>query len=146
MSGPPGAHYVSGAYTHLLDYKYGFRLLQQYHLILDTALEAELLQKRTLTLPNKMLCFTLILSTITALATLVNGSGYTAPEWSLTNQNQSALFGYQLVGSRLYNTSEVCKNVSVASHGVWNGHVNPTYVQREFLRKLQGLMALWLIK
>ncbi|GAB7324380.1 hypothetical protein MBLNU13_g08323t2 [Cladosporium sp. NU13] len=144
MSGPPGAHYVSGAYTHLLDYKYGFRLLQQYHLILDTALEAELLQKRTLTLPNKMLCFTLILSTITALATLVNGSGYTAPEWSLTNQNQSALFGYQLVGSRLYNTSEVCKNVSVASHGVWNGHVNPTYVQRAFCDQVGWDLGSWL--
>lgn len=77
-----------------------------------------------------MQCFTLILSTITALTTLVHGSGYTAPEWSMVSQNQSALFGYQLVGSRLFNTSDVCKNVSIASHGVWNGHVDTTYVQR----------------
>ena len=80
-----------------------------------------------------MRCFTLILSIIAALTTLVSGSGYTAPEWSLTNQNQSALFGYQLVGSRFFNTSQVCNNVSIASHGVWNGHVNPTYVERGLL-------------
>ena len=77
-----------------------------------------------------MQCFALILSTITALTTLVYGSGYTEPAWTLANQNQSALFGYQLVGSRLFNTSDVCKNVSIASHGLWNGQVDTTYVQR----------------
>lgn len=80
--------------------------------------------------------FTLILSTITALTALVYGSGYTEPAWSLVNQNQSALFGYQLVGSRLYNTSEVCKNISIASHGIWNGQVDTTYVQRGLPRIL----------
>jgi hypothetical protein len=84
-----------------------------------------------------MKCFTLILSIITALATVVSGSGYTAPEWSMVNQNQSALFGYQLVGSRLFNTSQVCNNLSIASHGVWNGHVDTTYVQRELLHTIE---------
>jgi hypothetical protein len=78
-----------------------------------------------------MKCFAFILSTITSLAAVVSGSGYTAPEWSMVNQNQSALFGYQLVGSRLFNTSDVCNNLSIVSHGVWNGHVDTTYVQRK---------------
>lgn len=77
-----------------------------------------------------MQCSTLVLSIIAALGTLVSGSGYTAPEWSLVNQNQSSLIGYQLVGSTFFNTSQVCKNVSIASHGVWNGHVDTTYVER----------------
>ena len=102
-------------------------------MVLQTPSKTELRPKsQPITLFNKMQCLTIILSTITALATLVASSGYTAPEWTLVNQNQSALFGYQLVGSRLFNTSDVCRNVSIASHGVWNGHVNPTYVQREF--------------
>ena len=102
-------------------------------MVLQTPSKTELRPKsQPITLFNKMQCLTIILSTITALATLVASSGYTAPEWTLVNQNQSALFGYQLAGSRLFNTSDVCRNVSIASHGVWNGHVNPTYVQREF--------------
>jgi hypothetical protein len=80
-----------------------------------------------------MKCFALILSTIAPLVAVVSSSGYTAPEWSMVNQNQSALFGYQLVGSRLFNTSQLCNNISIASHGVWNGHVDTTYVQRELL-------------
>ena len=77
-----------------------------------------------------------IFATITALSTLVSASGYTDPAWSMTTHNASALFGYQLVGSRLFNTSDVCKNVSIASHGVWNGHVDTTYVQRGLPRIL----------
>jgi hypothetical protein len=81
-----------------------------------------------------MRCFASILSIITALATMVFGSGYTAPAWSLVSQNQSSLFGYQLIGSRFFNTSEVCNNVSIASHGVWNGQVDTTYIRRALPR------------
>ena len=78
-----------------------------------------------------MRCFALLLSIIAALSTLVAGSGYTAPAWLLVNQNQSSLFGYQLVGSRFFNSSDVCSNVSIASHGVWNGFVDKYNVQRK---------------
>jgi len=77
-----------------------------------------------------MRCFASILSIIAALTSYVAGSGYTQPAWLLVNRNQSSLFGYQLVGSRLFNTSDVCNNTNIASHGKWNGHVDPTSFNR----------------
>jgi hypothetical protein len=71
-----------------------------------------------------------ILATFTTLTTLVSASGFTDPAWSMVTRNQSALFGYQLLGSQFFNTSAVCNNISIASHGLWNGQIDDTYVER----------------
>jgi hypothetical protein len=71
-----------------------------------------------------------ILATFTTLTTLVSASGFTDPVWSMVTRNQSALFGYQLLGSQFFNTSAVCNNISIASHGLWNGQIDDTYVER----------------
>jgi hypothetical protein len=72
-----------------------------------------------------------IFATITALSTLVSASGYTDPAWSMTTHNASALFGYQLLGSNMFNTSAVCNNISIASHGLWNAAIDDTYIERK---------------
>jgi hypothetical protein len=71
-----------------------------------------------------------VLATFTTLATLVSASGYTDPAWSMTTHNASALFGYQLLGSNMFNTSDVCNNISIASHGLWNAAIDDTYIER----------------
>jgi len=62
----------------------------------------------------------LIFGIIAALSALAHGSGYTAPAYTLKANNQSLLLGYQLYGSHIYNASAVCKDVDVASHGIWD--------------------------
>lgn len=62
----------------------------------------------------------LVFGTIATLFTFAHGSGYTAPAYTLASNNQSLLFGYQLYGSHIYNASAVCKDVNVASHGIWD--------------------------
>jgi hypothetical protein len=62
----------------------------------------------------------LLFGIVATLSTFAHGSGYTEPAFTLMNNNQSSLFGYQLYGSHVYNTSEVCENPYVATHRVWN--------------------------
>lgn len=76
----------------------------------------------------KMRYLTLILGIIAAFIRLVSASGDTAEAWLLATQNQSSLFGYQLVGSMYFNTTQVCNNISVASHGLWVG-TEGSYIQ-----------------
>jgi hypothetical protein len=72
----------------------------------------------------------LLFGIIAALFTVAHGSGYTAPAYTLKANNQSMLLGYQLYGSQIYNASAVCKDITVASHGVWNS-VETWMVQRK---------------
>lgn len=65
------------------------------------------------------------------LSTFAHGSGYTEPAFKLMYNNQSSLFGYQLYGSHLYNTTEVCGNPYVASHHLWD--LDNFRIQRKLL-------------
>lgn len=71
-----------------------------------------------------------VLGIMAALFNFAHGSGYTAPAYTLSANNQSLLLGYQLYGSQIYNASLVCKDIGSASHGIWN-HVSTWMVQRK---------------
>jgi hypothetical protein len=62
----------------------------------------------------------ILIGILATLFTFAHGSGYTAPSFLLMYNNQSSLFGYQLYGSHIYNTSAVCDDITVASHRLWN--------------------------
>jgi hypothetical protein len=72
----------------------------------------------------------LLIGVIATFFTFAHGSGYTAPAYTLKANNQSMLLGYQLYGSQIYNASAVCKDITVASHGIWN-QVETWMVQRK---------------
>jgi hypothetical protein len=72
----------------------------------------------------------LVFGIIATLVTFAHGSGYTEPAYTLKENNQSLLLGYQLYGSNMYNASAVCKDVGVASHGVWS-QVSTWMIQRK---------------
>jgi hypothetical protein len=68
---------------------------------------------------------------VATLSTFAHGSGYTEPAFKLMYNNQSSLFGYQLYGSHIYNTSDACKNLHFASHRLWN--LDDFRIQRKLL-------------
>ena len=72
----------------------------------------------------------LLIGIIATFFTFAHGSGYTAPAYTLKANNQSMLLGYQLYGSQIYNASAVCKDITVASHDIWNS-VETWMVQRK---------------
>jgi hypothetical protein len=74
----------------------------------------------------------LLIGIIATFFTFAHGSGYTAPAYTLKANNQSMLLGYQLYGSHIYNASAVCRDITVASHGIWN-QVETWMVQRKLL-------------
>lgn len=82
-----------------------------------------------------MRCLALTLGILAALTNRVLGSGDTGLNWLLATQNQSALFGYQLIGSTFFNDTQVCNNISIASHDLWTGTMG-TYIQRRGLHIL----------
>jgi hypothetical protein len=72
----------------------------------------------------------LLFGIIATLFTFAHGSGYTQPAYTLMANNQSMLLGYQLYGSQIYNASAVCKDIGIASHGMWM-QVETWMVQRK---------------
>jgi hypothetical protein len=72
----------------------------------------------------------LLFGIVATLFTFAHGSGYTQPAYTLMANNQSMLLGYQLYGSQIYNASAVCKDIGVASHGLWM-QVETWMVQRK---------------
>lgn len=62
--------------------------------------------------------------------------GFTAPQWLLTTQNQSALWGYQLLGSNFFwNETAACVDISTLINYRWLGlGVPTTYLESSYLR------------